>query len=216
MLKIECYPLGELQANCYFVYDEQNDVSLLVDPGAESEILQNKIEKFGSEKLQYILLTHGHFDHIGNAAHLKRKYPDVKIVIGENDSEFTTNDSLNLSVFFGDTADHFNADILVNDASELVFGENKIYVIATPGHTRGGVCYRLGDNLFTGDTIMSRTTGRMDFPTGNSREMYDSVQKIASIKKNLNLFCGHGASTTLDYEKTHNIAMGNIKCDDLY
>lgn len=216
MIGIECYPVGVLQANCFFVYDEENGVSLLVDPGAASENLEERINSFGAEKLQYILLTHGHFDHIGNAAALKRKYPDVSIVISEDDSPFTTNDSLNLSVFFGSSADHFTADILVNDGDQLDFGKEKISVIATPGHTKGGVCYRLGSSLFTGDTIMKCTTGRMDFPTGSSAEMFASVKKLAAIPENLKLYCGHGSSSELDYERKHNIAMGNCSYDDLY
>lgn len=216
MINVECFPLGELQANCYFVTDDEAKVSFIVDMGAPSALVEDKINTFGAENLKYILLTHGHFDHIGNAAALKKKYPDAKIVIGEADSEFTTNDSLNLSLYFASGLEHFTADILVNDGSKLSFGNSEIEVIATPGHTRGGVCYLIGDILFTGDTIMSRTTGRMDFPTGSSKEMYQSVQRIAAMQGDLRLYCGHGSSTTLEFERKHNIAMGNISYDDLY
>ena len=196
--------------------DTESGVSLVVDPGAASHTLENRMNDFGSEKLEYILLTHGHFDHIGNAAALKKRYPWVKIVIGELDAPFTSHSSLNLSAHFGFETEPFEADILVNDGDELAFGKKNIQVISTPGHTSGGVCYRLENNLFTGDTIMSQTTGRMDFPTGNSRDMFASVKKIASISENLNMYCGHGESTTLDFEKEHNIFMGNITYDDLY
>ncbi len=214
MIKVECFPLGSLGANCYFV--THNEVALLVDPGASSTTVENKINDFGADKLKYILLTHGHFDHIGNAAALKKRYPNASIVISEGDAEFTERDSLNLSLFFGEPVEHFKADILVNDGTELAWGDEKIKVLATPGHTCGGVCYIVGDCIFTGDTIMSQTTGRMDFPTGSSKDMYVSVQKIAALEGNLRVYCGHGASSTLNYERQHNIFMGNTAYDDLY
>ncbi|MDD6489552.1 MAG: MBL fold metallo-hydrolase [Clostridia bacterium] len=216
MIKIQSFPLGQLQANCYFVTNTDSDVSLLIDTGAESFEVENKVNDFGSEKLKYILLTHGHYDHIGNVAAMKKRYPNAQIVIGEKEADFTHKDTLNLSLFFGGSIEHFTPDILVTDGMTLDFGNEKIKVLETPGHTVGGVCYIIGDNIFTGDTIMSQTTGRMDFPTGNSRDMYESVKKIAAIKENLNVYCGHGESSTLDYERKHNIFMGNCSYDDLY
>lgn len=216
MIKVECFPLGELQANCYFVKNTESGISLLIDMGDSSSEVEKRIDEFGAEKLKYVLLTHGHFDHIGNTADIKRKYPDVKIVIGEKDSAFTNNDTLNLSAFFSEKTEHFNADITVNDGDELEFGNEKIKVLSTPGHTRGGVCYIIGDNLFTGDTIMSRTTGRIDFPTGSRGEMIKSVKKIASLDGNFNVYCGHGEQTTLDFERKNNIFMENVNYDNLY
>lgn len=215
MIKTECMVLGELETNCFFVKDDEAGVSFVVDPAEYSDVLEKKINGFGAEKLKYILLTHGHFDHIGGAAALKRRYPDAKIVIGRKESEFTNNDKLNLSKFFGSAVEHFSADLLVEENSELDFGENKIKVIETPGHTKGGVCYILKANIFTGDTIMRQTTGRMDFPTGNSREMFESASKIASLEGDYNLYCGHGRNSTLEFERSHNIAMGSFY-DNLY
>ncbi len=217
MIKVECYPVGELQANCYIVFDDIQNLCFAVDTGAPSPQAEESIDRFGGNKLRYILLTHGHFDHIGNAAAMKRKYPTAEIVISEDDSSFTENDALNLSSHFCDVQiEHFSADITVNDGMELPFGEKTIKIIGTPGHTRGGVCYLFEDMLFTGDTIMSRTTGRMDFPTGSSRDMFESAAKIAALDGNLKLYCGHGNATTLDFERKHNFAMGNITYDDLY
>lgn len=216
MIKVDWFPVGSLQANCYLVTDTEQDVFLLVDTGGKSSELEKRIDESGAEKLKYILLTHGHFDHIGYTAEMKRKYPSAQIVISEIEESFISRDDLNLSVYFGDKIEHFKADILVGDGTVLDFGTEKIKVLATPGHTAGGVCYIIGNNIFTGDTIMSRTTGRMDFPTGNSHEMFESVKKIAAIKENLNVYCGHGENSTLDYERKHNIFMGNCTYDDLY
>ena len=95
----------------------------------------------------------------------------------------------------------------VGNADELPFGNKTIKVIETPGHTKGGVCYLFEDMLFTGDTIMTGTTGRMDLPTGNTRDMINSVRLIAGLEGDLRLFCGHGNATTLDYERKHNYVM---------
>ena len=216
MLDIRCFPLGELEANCYFVADDENGASFVVDPGISYPELEDAINAFGADKLLYILLTHGHFDHTGGVAALRRSFPAAKIVIGEPDGSFTENDMLNLSAFFGTRTEHFKADITVTDGQRLPFGSGSITVISTPGHTRGGVCYHIGNKLFTGDTIMRCTTGRMDFPTGSSREMYDSLQKIAELPDDTELYCGHGSRSDLSYEKKHNIFMGSTTYDDLY
>ena len=217
MIKVECFPVGALEANCYAVFDTTQKLCFVVDTGGHSSQLERSIDLFGSSSLKYILLTHGHFDHIGNTAAIKRKYPEAKIVIGAGDSPFTTDDSLNLTAYFGSMSfEHFKADAEVSDGDELSFGDKKIKVIATPGHTKGGVCYLFEHILFTGDTIMSRTTGRMDFPTGSSKDMINSAHKIAGLEGNLKLYCGHGSSTTLDYERENNIAMRNYINEDIY
>lgn len=216
MLKIECMPLGELQANCYFVTDDESKVSLVIDPAIAHVGLIQKIKTFGAEKLKYILLTHGHFDHIGGAAELKVQFPSAQIVISEGDSEFPKDDRLNLSLFFGEYTQHFDSDRQVKENTELAFGKNKIKVIETPGHTKGSVCYILGENLFTGDTVMKLSMGRTDFPTGDSKAMAASLKKIASLKKNYHLYCGHGDVTTLDFERKNNNFMRNTFDDDIY
>ena len=217
MIKVECYPVGEIEANCYAVFDTEQDICFVVDTGAPSEELERSLDKFGGEKLKYILLTHGHVDHIGNTLAIKKKYPAAAVVIGREDSKFTNDDYLNLSYKFESRRfDHFDADKEVGNADELPFGNKTIKVIETPGHTKGGVCYLFEDMLFTGDTIMTGTTGRMDLPTGNTRDMINSVRLIAGLEGDLRLFCGHGNATTLDYERKHNYVMEYYINEDLY
>ncbi len=204
MLKVKCFPLGELQANCYFVMDESTGEALVVDPGDVSAMLETAIDSEAMGKLSYILLTHGHFDHIGGAARLKKEYPEAKIVIGEPDDAFTKDTRLNLGWHFGLSPKEFSADIKVNEGDSLPFGGGTINVMLTPGHTRGGACYIIDDCIFTGDTLISGTTGRTDFPTGNVCDMYRSMLRLAEIEGDLRVFCGHGEPSTLQYERQYN------------
>ncbi len=216
MIKIKKFPLGQLEANCYFVNDDESGYSFVIDPGDMSPELEKMIGENGAQRLKYILLTHGHFDHIGYTASLKEKYPDAKIVIGREDSAFTTNDALNLGLYFGLELKHFSADIEVADGDKLDFGKSQIKVISTPGHTKGSVCYILDNNVFTGDTLMMMTGGRTDFPTGSSHDMFCSMKKLYELDGDYNLYCGHGENTNLDFERNNNIFMRNFEDDDIY
>ena len=204
MLKVECF---EISCNCYFVTDDSAEGSLVVDPGGSCAKLEKRIDDYGADKLKYILITHGHYDHIGNAASLKRKYPSADIVIGEKEKDFTSNKMLNLSMFSGEPVEKFEADLLVKEGTSLNFGVDKIEVIETPGHTRGGVCYRIGDVLFTGDTLFRLSMGRTDFPTGNEEELKESLKKLAELDGNFDVYCGHGEKTALEYERKYNTYM---------
>lgn len=216
MIKVFRFPTGELEANCFVAIDEASGDAFVVDPGAPSPSADRLLESLREGQLRYILLTHGHFDHIGNAAALKRKHHGAEIVISKKDAAFTNNDRLNLCFVFGLTLEHFSADRTVDDGDILPFGSDGIEVLSTPGHTAGSVCYLTEDCIFTGDTIMKMTTGRTDFPTGSGLEMMKSAERLAELEGDFRMFCGHGDNTTLEYEREHNYAMRNGSYDDLY
>ena len=215
MINVKCFPLGVLAANCYLVTNEEDRVSLLVDPGDYSETLDQQIEQFGSDRLQYILLTHGHFDHIGGAAAFKRKHPNAKIVISTADAGYLQNDRLNLSYHFDVSIEPFTADLQVGEGDELPFGSHSVKAISTPGHTSGGVCYIIERTMFTGDTLISGTTGRTDFPTGSLREMAHSIRRLAKLEGDYSVYCGHGGASTLQNERENNYFMRECIYDDL-
>ena len=207
MIKIERFVVGEIEANCFFVTDDEENLAFLVDTGDYSFELKKRIKEFGAEKVKYILLTHGHLDHIGYASEMREEFPSAKIVIGKDDAHFTNEDDLNLSSLFGMTFRHFDADILVEDGSELAFGSKKIKVISTLGHTKGGVCYIFGDCIFTGDTLFRGCIGRTDFPTSSKEDMKKSLEKLEALDGNYKVYCGHESNTTLDRERKNNIYM---------
>lgn len=208
-MNVEVFEVGIISTNCYVLSDD-NGLGLIVDPAAPSDSLNKRIEEFGLNNIKYILLTHGHFDHIGYADKL-RKETGAKIVIYNGEEKFLRNSALNLASFMGGMKiAPFDADIIVNDGDEIPFGEKFINVIHTPGHTSGSCCYIIDDILFSGDTLMAGSMGRTDFPTGDYDKIIESLRRIKNLKDNYRVYCGHGSETTLDYERKNNFCMKNL------
>lgn len=215
MLYIERFIVSIMQTNCYFVTDKATGLSAVVDPGAYTPGLTQKIEEAG-EKLRYVLLTHGHFDHIGKADEI-RKQTGAKIVIGAGEEEFLRNNDLNLSIMVTPSGfDAFDADILFEENGIVQLGETQFRLIKTPGHTKGGVCYIADNVIFTGDTLMKETIGRTDFPTGSYKEMIESLKKLAALPGDYIVYPGHDDKTTLQHERENNVYMGNMTYEDFY
>lgn len=199
---------GQMMQNAYFAIEEDTKNAIIVDPGAEADRLINVIEK-NNLNLKYIVLTHGHFDHIGACLEIKEKY-NVPIVIGEGEDLLIENPEKNLSTMIGEHIS-FKADKILKDEEILKFGENLSFkAIQTVGHTPGGIClYFEEDNiLFSGDTLFNGTIGRTDFPYGNSEDLIKSVQKLKLLPNETIVYCGHGDKTTIGMEKAHNPYMG--------
>ena len=158
-MEIKALVLGVLDVNCYLVSTEK--AAVVIDPGFRSvealDFLKN-----AKDKERLILLTHGHFDHIGYADELAR-LTDTKIAIGEFDAPALSENTVNLSALFGAPLKPFCADIILADGQMLNVGDIEFKVIHTPGHTVGGVCYLCGDTLFSGDTLFAGSIGRTDF-----------------------------------------------------
>lgn len=199
MIEIKKYIVSIMKTNCYLIKDPISKNGIIIDPGYQSKELNDDIKE--CNKIQYILLTHGHFDHI-LAANSYRTLTNAKIVIGYKEKEFTKNNDLNISGRFKRThLEGFDADIFVNDNDKLKFIDKDIRIIDTPGHTKGGVCYIIEKFIFTGDTIMKGDIGRCDLPTGNEDQLKFSIKKILKEKGDYIVCPGHGDQTTLKDEK---------------
>ncbi len=210
---VKSMPLGPLGANCYIVADILSGECAVIDPGGYTRELENALKDERGVKLKYILLTHGHFDHISGVGELKEKHPEMKICIHALDAQCLNDPKMSLADGFapGSFKKGVSADILLHDGDKLRLGQNEIEVIGTPGHTRGGVTYKMGDILFTGDTLFRFTYGRTDFFGGSSADLERSIYRLFALEGDYVVYPGHNISTTLSYEREHNRILRGIR-----
>ena len=200
MLSVKSAVFGGLQNNCYLITDKDTNKSALVDC---TEFSDRMLDFIGNFDLEYILLTHGHFDHIGGVSEISERF-NAKVVISSIDAPMLSSSKLSLAAFCGAVHNNSSADITVEDNDVIELGNSEIYVISTPGHTSGSVCYMCDDNLFTGDTMFFCSCGRTDFPTGSPVDMQKSLNKLASLNGDYKIFAGHDRQSTLDFERKNN------------
>lgn len=209
-MEIKCLPLGDYQANCYIVTDDVSMTAAVIDPGVASDKLNDVLLGY---ELKYILLTHGHFDHIYGCESLKELYPECKICIHRADEPCLNNSELNLVGDYDGYLPELNADIVFNgdETLEIVPGVT-VKVIHTPGHSKGSVCYTDFNNgfMFSGDTLFCRTVGRTDFVGGDFDEMMCSVRMLSTLNPDIQVFPGHNRSTTIGEEKIKNRYMRKL------
>ena len=202
-MKIFKYSVGALGTNSYIILDEKTMEAALIDPGDESDKLLSAVASKGA-KLSYIVLTHGHFDHILALPEIKEK-TGASLLIHKNDAPMLADNSLNLLSRFSVRDMTFPIpDRLLSDGDTVMLGSEEIKVIHTPGHTLGSICLSVGDDLISGDTLFRENIGRYDFPGGSFDTIMDSLQKIKALEIKGKIYPGHGMSTTLEHELTYN------------
>lgn len=198
---IKIYVAGFLENNMYLILDEQSKKGVLIDA---TECLPEIIEDAKGYDIEYILLTHGHFDHILGLNDLKKSL-NAKALINKNDLVISDNVNEFTRLFNQPDIIAPTYEGFVNDGDELAVGNLKIKVIATPGHTEGGVCYLIDDKLFSGDTLFRESVGRTDLFGGNFKKLSDSVKnKLFKLDDKIKVYAGHGSETTIGYEKQYN------------
>lgn len=197
--------LGPIGTNCYFAVDDDNNTAV-IDPGANPARVNQVIEENGM-KLGAILLTHGHFDHIGGVKGIIKKHPDVKVYIGEKDAPMLPEAINNRNWREFITAEDYEglkADVLLNEGDIVKVGSLEFKVMATPGHTRGGVCYICEDCIFSGDTLFKHECGRTDLDGGSYPEILRSLKRLHDLEGDYNVLPGHDALSTLEEERRRN------------
>lgn len=200
-------PVGELQTNCYLVYNRPEQAAL-IDPGGEAGRILETIRENRAE-IRAILLTHAHFDHMMAAEEIKRVF-SVPLMVYEEEREALADGMINLSLPMTGRGCRVEAERLLRDGDDVTVGDMTFRVLHTPGHTAGSCCYELcgTDALFTGDTLFWHSYGRTDFPGGSGREMIASVRGLLALPGDLAVYPGHGPSTTLDEERRANPLAG--------
>lgn len=196
-------PAGIYAANCYIVYDENAKEGIVVDPGGDVDDIINRIEKLGLT-IKYIVLTHGHGDHIAGVKGLKN-HTGAKVAIHKDDAYMVRDGRKNLSSMMAMGTVEFEPDILLDENDVIEFGNIRCEVIHTPGHTPGGITLRIGDSLFTGDTLFAGSIGRTDFEGGSFDTIINSIKtKLMVFPDDTKVYPGHGPSTTIKMEKRYN------------
>ena len=202
---IKTFTAGPIDANNYLLID--GDEAVLIDC---SEVKPEILKELEGEKLKYILLTHGHFDHVLGINGMKEK-TGAKVFVNKNDVARMEESASIMKTFGVQGVEIPHADGFINDGDIIEFGNTKIKAIATPGHTEGGMCYLVDDKLFSGDTLFKGTVGRCDLAGGNLKKLSDSVNnKLFAMDENITVYPGHGPETTIAYEKQYNEIRGLI------
>ena len=186
--------------NNYLLIDEKTKDAALVDCSAVDDSILEELDDNGA-KLKYILLTHGHFDHIAGI----RPNPDVKIFMHKADLGWLNKVNNFMPMFGMPEMSVPHIDHFVEDGEVIKLGETEIKVIHTPGHTQGGVCYYADGSLFSGDTIFRECVGRCDLDGGDFDQIVESIEnKIFTLPPETAIYPGHGSKTTVGWEKEHN------------
>ena len=202
-LQVHQLTLGPLQTNCYIVYDEGSKEGVVVDPADQGESIVQLIQG-NNWKINQILLTHGHYDHIGGIGPIKEQL-DADIYIHKKDADILTDSKKNLAVFLGGDDTTYTADQFLSEGQSFRLGSGKLDVLHTPGHTPGGVCF-VGDHfVVVGDTLFQNSVGRTDFPYASDTQLIQSIQeKLFILSDEFVVYPGHGPATTIGRERREN------------
>lgn len=206
MLKITNYPLGPIQTNCYVIEDELRNC-LIIDPGEEGAKLISQIEKANLKPLA-ILLTHGHFDHIG-AVDTVRDHFKIPVYIHEKEQHTLTDPEQNGSTRYPGLplVQNRAADHLITTEGEMEIGPFKFEIRYTPGHSPGSVSFIFPEDSLAvvGDTLFQGSVGRTDLPGGDTETLLTSIHnKLLTLDAEFVIYPGHGPATNPAYEMDHN------------
>lgn len=203
-LQIGALMLGEGMTNGYFLYKEGSKDCIFVDPGAAGDKVVDRLKQEGLT-IKYILLTHGHYDHILGLEAMKDAC-GAPVYAHKDEEECLKNPGINLSEHLMKSVSAA-ADKYLNDGDELELCGMKFRVIHTPGHTQGGCCYFFyeDDVLISGDSLFQESIGRTDFPGGSMSTLIRCIKdKLFTLPDSTKVYPGHGPSTTIEYEKMYN------------
>ncbi len=197
------FTTGLLSSNCYII--AEGGEAAVIDPGVAAEEVKQVLSA-QQLTLKYIILTHAHIDHIISMEKLQ-SISGGKVVVHTDDVPLLENPFLNCAAMFGRNTGFRAADMCVNDGDILEVGGLKLEVLHTPGHTPGSMCIRVGDELFSGDTLFRLGVGRTDLGAGDHDLLVKSLNKLMKLDGNIKVHPGHGSATDIAYERNNNMGM---------
>ena len=202
-MNVETIIVGPIEVNCYIVTCKQTNKAAIIDPGENAdEIL--KVVRSRSLDLEYILLTHGHFDHLGGVARIK-KATNASILVHKEDQHLIDNAAQQAELFGLPVPGAFEIDRYVDESDIVEIGDLKASVLCTPGHSKGSICYLFEKSVFVGDTLFYGGVGRTDLEGGSFEQLVHSIQsKLFTLPDDIKVYCGHGPTTTIGREKKYN------------
>jgi len=195
--------VGPLETNCYILGDEKSEEAAVIDPGGDFEEIEKQLKKL-KLKVKYIVLTHGHFDHTGALAQLK-KATGAEVLIHVEDASMLSPTGQAQPFFMESGKDPCATDGTLKEGDKIQFGENSLEVLHTPGHTPGGISLLIDMMIFVGDTLFCGSIGRTDLPGGSFEQLIDSIKrKLLTKGDDYLIYPGHGPATTIGEERKDN------------
>ena len=195
-MKVKMMQVGAIGTNCYILEDEETGKAAVIDPGDEAGAIANILEEDKAD-VEYILLTHGHYDHTTGVPELKRRFPAAKVYIHRADANGAGSQ---LFPLVGQVKD-LN---YYKEGDTLTLGSLTILVMETPGHSPGSVTLQVGDVLFTGDTLFCGSCGRTDLRGGSYDQIMASLKRLGKLEGDFHVCPGHDRTSTLEQERRYN------------
>ena len=195
-MKIKTLCVGPIGTNCYLLCDEDAAACAVIDPGGDADAVAAAVDKTGCAP-GAILLTHGHYDHTGAVAALRKRWPEIPVYLNRRDA---CGDDPYMAQLFPPVPGAADYD----EGDTLTVGGLTVEVLATPGHSEGSVTLRCGDVLFCGDTLFAGSCGRTDFPGGSWEKILRSLARLGRLEGNLAVYPGHMEPSTLERERRSN------------
>lgn len=195
--------VGPLQVNCYVVADEETKKAIVIDPGDEPDRILDIIKKHDLS-ITAIVCTHGHFDHVGAVAELKKE-TGAPVMLHHDDIGLYSAANTAGSMWGFEVDPQPEPDVWLSEGDTVSFGSYSFTVMHTPGHSLGCICLFGNGTLFSGDTLFAGSVGRTDLPGGSYATLKQSFRRLMALPEETNVFAGHGENSTIGREKRGNM-----------
>jgi hydroxyacylglutathione hydrolase len=202
-LEVSRLILGPLETNCYIVTESKSRQAVVVDPAEDGERIAGRLLQEAAG-LTSIILTHGHFDHMGGLAALRDRFP-AEVYIQALDAKMISSSIENFSLFAGNPIEYTEPPSSLWDGMKIAIGNASLLVLHTPGHTPGSICLCGTGFVLTGDALFRNSIGRTDFPGSSTEVLLDSIRnRLLTLEDGTAVFPGHGDETTIGHERKRN------------